>query len=107
MKRMPCCGVMCYLKFMRKKDHDSVDSNSTRAKAIGRILLLSSWVIAISSTPLYLPYKCVLSTDTNGLQHLNASIYGGKAQNTLSSWLQYLVGNNTPFPIEKIPFTEK
>ena len=41
-KRWPCCRVTFLFKFGRKKSHVSIISPLTMAKAIGRILLLSS-----------------------------------------------------------------
>ncbi|QHN83680.1 uncharacterized protein DS421_20g706770 [Arachis hypogaea] len=45
---------------------------STRAKATGRMLLFPSCAMAMRRVPAYFPYRCVPSTETSGLQCLNA-----------------------------------
>ncbi|MED6200037.1 hypothetical protein PIB30_081391, partial [Stylosanthes scabra] len=84
--RTPSFLITCCRRLLRKKDHDSVDSDSTRAKAAGNMLLFPSCTTAIRSTPPYRPYKWVPSTDTNGLQCLTPSMQEGKLQKTLSNW---------------------
>ena len=66
------------------KNHPQLGPNSlsTTAKARGKTLLLASVAIAINNTHRYLPYKWVPSILITGLQCLNPSMHGAKAQNT-------------------------
>ncbi|MED6139641.1 hypothetical protein PIB30_085734 [Stylosanthes scabra] len=76
----PCWGVTCLLRFDRKNDYASVVSDSTSAKAIGKILSFPSWATAISKTPPWVP-----SMEIKFLQCLNASMHEGNDQKALSN----------------------
>ncbi|MED6150729.1 hypothetical protein PIB30_075335 [Stylosanthes scabra] len=97
----PSWGVTCLRRFDRKKDHASVVSDSTSAKAIGKILSFPSWATAISKTPPYFPYKWVPSMEMKFLQCLNASMHGGNDQKALSNcrdpWSSRSRRNTAPF----------
>ena len=66
------------------KNHPQLDLDSlfTMANVRGKTLLLASVAIVINNIPRYLPYKWVQSILITGLQCLNLSMHGVKAQNT-------------------------
>ena len=74
-KHISCCGVICVLKFCKKKCHSSAVSPSTMANTNGNMLLAPSCATATNNVPLYLPYSHVSSICTMGLQNTNASMH--------------------------------
>lgn len=48
-------GATCAPKFLRKKLQPPIISPSTRAKATGKMLQLTSYATTISNVPLYFP----------------------------------------------------
>ena len=69
---------------IQDKNHDQLahDSPSTIAKASGKTSFSASTAIAINNQAWYFPYKTIASILITGLQCLNPSIEGPKAQNT-------------------------
>ncbi|KAK9169330.1 hypothetical protein Syun_001470 [Stephania yunnanensis] len=58
---MPSLSVTCLRNIRKNNTHESVDSVSATANAIGNMCPFPSTDIAIISFPLYLPYRNVAS----------------------------------------------